>query len=60
MQSLFNTTTSISSVLQSARNPNMHTLQPMNTFDGQTVNLENTQELKAFATVDLVKINRDR
>lgn len=39
-------TMSLASGLQSAR--------------GSTVNLENTQELKAFATIDLTKINKDR
>ena len=61
LQSLFMTTSSLSSTLNSARggptNGANH-LQQSPQLGG--LNLESTQELKAFATVDLAKINIDR
>ncbi len=51
VQSLFMTTMSCGSALQSARGL-LNNEQP--------VNLENTAELKAFSTIDLGKINSER
>eukprot|EP00347_Sterkiella_histriomuscorum_P009867 403339570 len=68
LQSLFNTTSSLGSALNSARGNGGGSSQRnyMNSTQGLAeqlstqVNLESTQELKAFATVDLVKINKER
>ncbi|CDW75874.1 UNKNOWN [Stylonychia lemnae] len=60
LQSLFATTTSIGSALNSARGGNLNLTQGITDANGAQVNLESTQELKAFATVDMAKINKDR
>ena len=57
MQSLFQTTTSLGSVLNSARGTQDFIMNPQTNTQ---LNLESTAELKAFATVDLAKINKER
>ena len=59
MQSLFQTTTSLGSVLQSARGGGTQDYI-INPQTNTQLNLESTAELKAFATVDLAKINKER